>query len=98
MPEWDGAELKGKTVLIYQEQGIGDMIQFARYIPLVKEQGVNVIVECQPELAPLMSSVPGIDKVINVGSALPKYDCHIAMMSLARVFKTILESLPNKTP
>jgi len=97
-PEWDGAKLKGKTVLIYQEQGIGDMIQFARYIPLVKEQGVNVVVECQPELASLMSTVPGIDKVINVGSALPKYDCHIAMMSLARVFKTTLETLPNKTP
>ena len=97
-PEWDGAELKGKTVLIYQEQGIGDMIQFARYIPLIKELGAIVVVECSPELAPLMSTVPGIDKVIMVGSTLPKYDTHIAMMSLARVFQTTLETLPNETP
>ena len=97
-PEWDGAELKGKTVLIYQEQGIGDMIQFARYIPLIKERGAIVVVECQPELAPLMSTVPGIDKVIIVGSTLPKYDTHIAMMSLARVFQTTLDSLPNEIP
>ncbi len=97
-PLWDGTPQKGKTLLIHQEQGIGDMIQFARYIPLVKERVSTVIVETQPELARLISTVSGADKVINRGSALPKFDLYIPMMSLPRIFATTPETIPTGIP
>ena len=56
-PQWDGADLKGKTILLHTEQGFGDMIQFARYIPLVKERGGTIIVEAQPQLSRLFSTM-----------------------------------------
>jgi Flp pilus assembly protein TadD len=49
-PRWDGGPLEGKTVLLYGEQGLGDIIQFIRFAPLVAERGGKVIVECQPAL------------------------------------------------
>jgi len=71
-PEWDGAAMKGKTLLIHQEQGFGDMLQFARYLPMVKERsGATLVVEVQPELARLFSGIPGVDKVIDRGRRCP---------------------------
>ena len=97
-PEWDGSDLKGKTLLIHQEQGFGDMIQFARYIPMVKAKGGTVVVEVQPELSRLFSTLPGVDKVINRGSPLPKFDFFVPMMSLAKVFATTKETVPVDIP
>lgn len=97
-PLWDGSPLKGKTLLVHQEQGIGDMIQFARFIALAKERVGTVVVETQPEIARLMSTAAGADKVINRGSALPKYDVYIPMMSLARIFKITPETIPAAIP
>jgi len=97
-PEWDGSELKGKTLLIHQEQGFGDMIQFARYIPLAKARGGTIVVEVQPELSRLFATLPGIDKIINRGSPLPKYDYFVPMMSLAKVFATTIDTVPAETP
>lgn len=97
-PLWDGSALKGKTLLIQQEQGNGDMMQFARYIPLVKERVGTVVIETQPELSRLMSTLPGADKVINRGSALPKFDAYIPMMSLARIYETTQETIPKSVP
>ncbi len=97
-PEWDGSELKGKTLLVHQEQGFGDMIQFARYIPMIKEKGGTIVLETQPELSRLFSTLPGVDKVVNLGSPLPKFDFFIPMMSLAKIFKTTAGSVPAKIP
>lgn len=97
-PMWDGAELKGKTLLIHQEQGFGDMIQFARYAPMVKDRGGAVVVEVQPELARLFSTLPGVDKVVIRGAPLPGFDLYIPMMSLAKVFATTLDTVPADIP
>ncbi len=97
-PLWDGSELGGKTILLHQEQGFGDMIHFARYIPLVKEKGGTVIVETQPKLARLFSTIEGVGQVVNVGSALPEFDVYLPMMSLANVFGTTLETVPAVIP
>ena len=97
-PIWNGSELKGKTLLIHQEQDIGDMIQFARYIPMIKDRGGRVILETQPELSRLMSTAPGVDGVTVCGSELPEYDCYIPMMSLARLFATTLDTIPKPIP
>ncbi len=98
-PLWEGGDLEGKTLVLYQEQGFGDMLQFVRFAPLVKEQfGGTVILECQPPLLRLFESVEGIDKVIPVGSPLPKHDFATPLLSLPRIFGTTLETLPNEVP
>jgi len=97
-PLWDGAALKGKTILIHAEQGFGDMIHFARYIPMVKAKGGTVVAEVAPPLTRLFSTVPGVGQVVNQGAQLPKFDVHAPMMSLARIFGTTLETIPANVP
>ena len=97
-PLWDGADLKGKSILIHHEQGFGDMIQFARYLPMIKARGGQVVVEVQPELARLMGSVEGVSKVFNRGQTPPKFDCYVPMMSLPHIFGTDIETIPADVP
>lgn len=98
VPMWDGSDLKGKTVLVHHEQGFGDMIQFARYLPMIKDRGGQVVVEAQPELAQLIGTVKGVDKVFNRDQKPPKHDFYIPMMSLAHVFDTNLKTIPATVP
>jgi tetratricopeptide (TPR) repeat protein len=97
-PQWDGADLGGKTILLHQEQGFGDMIQFARYIPLVKERGGTIIVEAQPQLSRLFSTINGVGQVINADADLPRFDVWAPMLSLARIFGTTLDTVPATVP
>ncbi|MBC8339668.1 MAG: glycosyltransferase family protein [Rhodospirillales bacterium] len=97
-PQWDGAALGGKTILLHSEQGFGDMIQFARYIPLVKERGGTIVIEAQPELSRLFSTIEGVGQVVNAGADLPRFDVWAPMMSLARIFETTLDTVPASVP
>ncbi|MBY0575516.1 MAG: tetratricopeptide repeat-containing glycosyltransferase family protein [Gallionellaceae bacterium] len=84
--KWDGAPLDGRTLLIYPEQGMGDMIQFLRYVPLCKAAGARVMVCCHPPLAPLLATASEIDVVAPDGVPLPEpFDAYISVMSLAHV-------------
>ena len=85
-PEWDGkADLRGKTLLLRAEQGFGDMIQFARFIPLVAKRAAHVIVECRKELIPIMRTVSGVGSIVEKGRQLPKFDVHVPLLSLPYV-------------
>lgn len=97
-PRWDGSDIAGKTILVHQEQGFGDMIQFVRYVPLLKERGAEVIVECQPELARLFASVSGVSKVVATGGAIPPFDVYVPMLSLGHVLGTTVETIPASIP
>ncbi|WP_287524171.1 tetratricopeptide repeat protein [Okeania sp. SIO2C2] len=98
-PLWGGSNFQGKTLLVYTEQGLGDSIQFIRYIPLVKKLGGWVIVQCnQPELKLLFTSVSGIDELFVEGEKLPDFDLQIPLLSLPRVFGTTPETIPAKIP
>jgi len=97
-PLWDGSDLKGRTILLYAEQGLGDTLQFMRYLPLVKRQGARVIVECHPPLLRLLASVPGIDHLLGRGSQLPPFDVQAPLLSLPRIFHTTLETIPAPIP
>jgi tetratricopeptide (TPR) repeat protein len=81
-PRWDGQSLDGQTVLLFAEQGFGDILQFIRYAPLVAGCGGRVVVECQPELARLFQTLPGIDQIVCPGDALPKFELQCPLMSL----------------
>ncbi|MGH9675170.1 MAG: tetratricopeptide repeat protein [Bryobacteraceae bacterium] len=84
-PRWGGENLAGKTLLVWAEQGLGDTIQFMRYLPLVPGR---VIFECQPRLAPLVPQ-----------SAAPAgYDYHTPLLSLPFLFGTTLDTIPPVAP
>ena len=97
-PLWDGSPLAGKTILLYAEQGLGDTIQFVRYAPLVKERGGRVVVECQSALVPLLHTVAVIDEIVPKGQPVPPFDVHAALMSLAGIFETKLDTIPADVP
>lgn len=81
--EWDGSALNGQTLLIYPEQGMGDMIQFLRYAGACKELGARTMVVCHPPLAGLLATVDAIDVVVPDGAPLPEdFDVYISVMSL----------------
>lgn len=95
---WDGTALDGKVILIYAEQGFGDVIQFARYTTLVAERGGRVIVTCQPKLKALFKRVAGISEVFDNSEALPAFDVCCPLLSLPRIFETTLETIPARVP
>ena len=83
-PEWDGSPLHGKTLLIYPEQGMGDVIQFLRYAPLCKAAGARVMACCHRPLARLLATADDIDVVAPEDMPLPEpFDAYISVMSLA---------------
>ena len=90
--------MAGRTVLLHVEQGLGDTIQFIRYAALVKQAGGRVVVECPNRLLPLLASCPGIDLLVASGSPLPDFDVHAPLMSLPRIFKTRLLTIPADIP
>lgn len=96
---WRGTEdLKGKSILLLSEQGLGDTIHFARYAPLVAARGANVIVEVPSVLAPLMAGTPGIGRVIAEGGPPPRVDFCCPLISLPHAFRTTLADIPPPLP
>jgi tetratricopeptide (TPR) repeat protein len=100
-PRWDGSPLEGKTVLVYfvfGEQGLGDTLQFLRYLPMVQRRGGNVLLECQEALAGLLQGALGVDQLIPVGAPMTSFDVHIPLMSLPALFDTTLVTIPASVP
>ena len=94
-PVWLGKEsLAGKTVLIHAEQGFGDTLQFCRYVKDVFDLGAVVVVEVQPALKALMTSLDGVARVLARGEPLPHFDYHVPMLSLPLAMGTTLGSIP----
>ncbi|MBZ0107197.1 MAG: tetratricopeptide repeat protein [Candidatus Scalindua rubra] len=97
-PVWDGSYLNGKSILVYTEQGIGDSIQFVRYLPMVKEQGGYVIVECQQSLCRLLKNFVGIDEIMEKtshGKSPMQFDVQVPLLSLPGIFDTTVDSIPR---
>ncbi len=98
-PLWLGEQtLDGRSILVHAEQGFGDAIQFARYVPLVAARAGRVILEVQPALKGLLCRLEGASLVIGRGEALPAFDCHCPLASLPLAFKTTLETIPAAVP
>jgi tetratricopeptide (TPR) repeat protein len=90
---WDGAPLPG-TLLLHCEQGLGDTIQFLRYVPMVAAR-VGHLVLCVPgTLRQLAETVDADIEVVEPGEALPHYDRYTYLMSLPRLFGTTVETIP----
>jgi tetratricopeptide (TPR) repeat protein len=97
--QWRGCdEIAGKTILLHAEQGLGDTLQFCRYVPHVAERGAHVILEVQKPLRDLMHTLPGAAKVVVKGEALPDFDLHCPLLSLPLAFGTELTTIPSAMP
>nr|WP_235913801.1 tetratricopeptide repeat protein [Pseudoroseomonas coralli] len=91
---WAGQAFHGQRLLVVSEQGFGDTIWACRYAPLVKARGGRVLLECQPELAPLLSRLDGVDEVVPLGAAPPAADWHIHQCSLPALFTPDAAAIP----
>ena len=95
-PLWLGEEsLKDKTILLYGEQGLGDTIQFCRYIALVAELGAKVILEVQRPLVKLLKNLEGVSQIVAEGGTLPAFNYQCPLLSLPLAFKTELHNIPS---
>jgi tetratricopeptide (TPR) repeat protein len=97
-PQWDGEDISGQTILLCAEQGLGDTIQFVRYASLLKQLGATVVLQSQQPLAALLCGCQGVDRVISEGDALPPFDCYVPLLSLPKIFRTRLDTIPPNVP
>jgi tetratricopeptide (TPR) repeat protein len=87
-----------KTILLHAEQGLGDTIQFARYATTLARAGAKVMIEAQPELKELLSTIEGVRSVVGRGETLPPFDLQCPLASLPLAFKTELSNVPAEIP
>jgi len=97
-PRWDGCPLEGRSLLLHTEQGLGDAVQFIRYLPLAAQRGARIIIECQAELQRLFQTMSGNYQTVVRGQPLPAFDLHCPLLSLPRVFGTNFANLPQIVP
>ena len=98
-PLWLGNEsLVNKTILIWSEQGLGDTIQFCRYIKMVSNLGAKVIFEVQEPLLQSLSTLEGASEMMPMGANTSRFDFHCPLLSLPLAFKTTIETIPNRIP
>lgn len=101
VPEWDGkADLNGRVILVYGEQGLGDLIQFARYVRPLKKRypEVKIVLEGKAPTKRLFKTISEVIDVINFGDKLPPIDYGIPMLTLAAFFTPTLGSIPYSPP
>lgn len=97
-PEWQGESLINKTILLHDEQGFGDAIQFIRYAKMVKDMGAKVFIECLEPLTRLFLYADGVDNVVTRGHELPDFDCYCSLLTLPLRFNTTLQTIPQEIP
>jgi tetratricopeptide (TPR) repeat protein len=98
---WDGKSFKGKCLLVHDDQGLGDTLQFVRYLPLVKKMGGTVILETRREIIPLLTEFPGIDLLLQRPPKDPsnvRFDYYIPLLSIPGRMGTQHDSIPANIP
>src|SRR5262249_47180840 len=100
-PLWHGEPLEGKTIMLSSEQGVGDVLQFLRFAPLVKARGpAAVVLHCADHLVDLLKTCPGVDRLITQVPTEPGpgFDVHAPLANLPGVFGTTVETIPTPIP
>ena len=97
-PEWDGAPLAGRRLLVFAEQGYGDTLQFVRFVPQLAARGAQVTLLAEPALQRLLgASLPGVE-VVDSLPADAAFDAQAAMLCLPRLIGVTLQTIPAATP
>ncbi len=93
---WDGRDPRGRHVLVRCYHGLGDTLQFARYLPALRRIAASLTLEVQPELLGLLAAVPGPDRVVPfmVAAPTPPSECDIEIMELAHALRLAPEAVP----
>lgn len=97
-PIWQGEDLKGKTILVCDEQGFGDTLMLCRYLPLMRQRGARVIFSVHPVLEALFKGWPGADEIIVHGTPVSGHDYVAMTFDLPYAFGSTLETLPAAVP
>lgn len=97
-PRWTGDDPTGRTILLLAEQGFGDALQFARYVPLLAARGARVVLECLPEQAELFASLRGVAALVAKGAPPPVHDCWAPLASLPHLLGTEFDNIPADVP
>jgi Tfp pilus assembly protein PilF len=98
-PMWDGGPLEGRALLVYTEQGIGDTIQFARFLPVLRRKARRLVVATQLPVRRLLEGLGCIDAWFPMGErAEIDFDVHVAMMSVPALLQIDERSLPRAVP
>jgi Glycosyltransferase family 9 (heptosyltransferase) len=93
---WTGQDLRDKTILVIQEQGLGDTIQFSRFIFGVHHAGGRVVLQVNDNLAPLFEGSPVIHKVIDINDTPTDFDYWTPIMSIPGILGVTLQNLPHQ--
>ncbi len=98
-PQWQGEDISDKTILVHTEQGNGDALQFARFLPMVRERCKKLIVVCTEPLRLIYKEMECVDEVRLPGN-LPAdlFDTYAPIMSLAGILKIDMDNLPTQVP
>ncbi len=75
-------DVAGQTILVHAEQGLGDTLMFCRTVPALAARGAKIILEVQPPLKRLMTTLAGVDQILARGEDLPSFDRHVPLLSL----------------
>ena len=96
--DWEGQDLAGQSILLYGEQGLGDVIQFARFAPLLVERGADVSLYCPPRLVRLLRRLPAVRQVVPGDRPCPPTDWICSLLDVPAVLGTDLDSIPDTCP
>jgi len=95
---WNGEVIGGRVIRLFANEGLGDALQFCRYVPQVASLGGRVVLAVQPALVRLLSRLPGASEIVATGGRPPSFDLRCALMSLPHAVGTTLETIPATTP
>jgi hypothetical protein len=100
-PTWDGADPTGRTILVYAEQGMGDVLQFCRYLPLVRARGARTVLLIDgvwQQLAPVLRNLDGVDQLALDVAEVARIDAQCALLDLPHLLGTTLATVPAHIP
>jgi Tfp pilus assembly protein PilF len=97
-PIWAGESLPGKTLFVFAEQGMGDTLQFVRFLPQARKRVGRLILECQPPLRSLLGHSQCADALVVSGEEPPAFDCYVPLLHLPAIFHVTLDTLPAAVP
>lgn len=97
-PVWDGGDAPGQTLYLYNEQGLGDALQFVRFAASARRRVGRIVLEARSTLHPLLEGLDGIDELVEPGDAPPAFDCHAALMDLPGLLALPEDTVSRTSP
>jgi tetratricopeptide (TPR) repeat protein len=95
---WDGSPLNGRTILLYAQHGLGDTLQFVRYLPRVADMGGRVILQVQPNLVPLLRSEPAAAAVLSISEDPGSFDVQATLLELPAILGDTIQTISADVP